>query len=223
MEAALKLIKIFVPVLIAFMTVNASSQAAQVTDLDQAEVYVQEIGDRAIALLANDELTKQAKSNEVRLILEDVMAIDSIARIVLGKPWRKMNDTQKEEYLSLFKDYLLTKYSGLVGTYNGQTVQVLKTVRAGKKDAMVFTTFAQNGAQGANVGWRIRTLDGALKLLDVKIEDISMVQTEREQFQTVYQNVKIEGLLNTLRKLTEKMLQNAKDELAKETQALANE
>lgn len=207
-------IKLLAPFLTAIFFLNSNVNAAEVTDLKEAELYVKEIGDRAVDLLASKEIAQHVRNSKIRIILTDVMAADTIARIVLGKPWRKMEHSQKEEYISLFREYLLTKYSGLVGSYNGQTIEINKTVRAGKADAMVFTTIAQTGTEGVKVGWRIRTVKGMMKLLDVKIEDISMVQTEREQFQNVYQNVKIVGLLDTLRTLTQKMQEASKKQQA---------
>lgn len=201
----MKLFKNFVVVLFAGLLVTNMANAADKTNLDEAKEYVTIISKQTIDLLSDESTEASEKMAKMYHVLEENMAVAVIGRIVLGKPYRRLTDDQKGEYDQLFKEYLLTKYSSLVGTYNGQKVEVTKSVRAGKADAMVFTRIGQEDQEGAVVGWRIRTVQGQMKLLDVKIADLSMVQTERDQFQNVFQNSEIEGLLDALRSLTEKM------------------
>ncbi|MTI09669.1 MlaC/ttg2D family ABC transporter substrate-binding protein [Curvivirga aplysinae] len=198
------LTKITMFFMIGLMPINLA-HAAEKTDLDNAKIYVTTISKQTITLLQDESIAASDKMNKMYAVLEDTMAYDVIGRIVLGKPYRGLTDDQKSEYDVLFKEYLLTKYSSLVGSYNGQDVEITKSVRAGKADAMVFTKIGVPGQEGIVVGWRIRTIKGEMKLLDVKIADLSMVQTERDQFQNVYQNHKIDGILKALRSLTEKM------------------
>ncbi|MDX1736733.1 MAG: ABC transporter substrate-binding protein [Alphaproteobacteria bacterium] len=179
--------------------------ASDETDLQAATSHVEVIANRAVSILAESDLNSLEKSQKMQALLKEVMAVEAIGRIVIGKPWRTMSAEDRDKYLILFTDYLLIKYSSLVGTYDGQEVSVTKAVPAGKKDAMVFTNIGRPGEEAVSVGWRIRTLDGEMKLLDVKIADLSMVQTERDQFQTVYKNSDLSGLFTALENLIAKM------------------
>ena len=201
----MKLVKKIAVVLFAGFLATNAAYAADKTNLEEAKEYVTTISKQTIDLLKDGNIEAAEKMARMYHVLEENMAVSVIGRIVLGKPYRRLTDDQKGEYDQLFKEYLLTKYSSLVGTYNGQQIEITKSVRAGKADAMVFTKIGQEGQEGAVVGWRIRTVKGQMKLLDVKIADLSMVQTERDQFQNVYQNSEIDGLLDALRSLTEKM------------------
>ncbi|WP_420550080.1 MlaC/ttg2D family ABC transporter substrate-binding protein [Curvivirga sp.] len=201
----MKLLNKIAMVFVIGLTSISFAHAAEETNLDNAKVYVTTLSKQTITLLKDENIEASEKMSKMYAVLEETMAYDVIGRIVLGKPYRGLSDNQRNEYDSLFKEYLLTKYSSLVGSYNGQDVEITKSVRAGKADAMVFTKIGVPGQEGIVVGWRIRTIKGEMRLLDVKIADLSMVQTERDQFQNVYQNHQIEGILKALRSLTEKM------------------
>lgn len=141
----------------------------------------------------------------MRELLAESLDIERIGRIVLGTQWRKVDESQQKAYQEIFREYALMKYAVLVSGYDGETFSITNSQQAGRSDAMVFTDILKDGKPLAAVGWRITTQKGVLKILDVKVEKISMVQTEKSQFQTVLQKEGFDGLLSQLRQQLDKM------------------
>ena len=194
---------VFVACLIALsgQTVSANSQ----TDLKEAEAYVNELGQRTIQSLHGRDKDDPSRVTLMRDLLSESLDVARIGRIVLGPQWRKVSKDQQSEYQDLFREYALTKYALLVSGYDGETFSIINSQQAGRRDAMVFTNIVRDGKPLAAVGWRITNQDGMLKILDVKVEKISMVQTEKSQFQTILQKDGFDGLLSQIREQISKM------------------
>ena len=195
-----------------FAVFGTAAAAGKQTDLKDAEAFVNGLGERTINSLSNRPEDDPERVVTVRELLSDALDIERIGRIVLGKQWRKVSKDQQKEYQKLFREYALTKYALLVSGYNGETFAITSSQKAGRRDALVFTNIQRDGKPLATVAWRITTSGDQLRVLDVKVEKISMVQTEKSQFQTILQKDGFDGLMmqieDQLKKMQNKMAAN---------------
>ncbi|RED53386.1 ABC-type transporter MlaC component [Aestuariispira insulae] len=183
---------------------QANASGSQ-TDLKAAEKFVSALGERTIKSLKGRSVDDPKRVTLMRDLLAESLDIERIGRIVLGTQWRKVDKSQQKAYQEIFREYALMKYAVLVSGYDGETFSITNSQQAGRSDAMVFTDILKDGKPLAAVGWRITTQKGELKILDVKVEKISMVQTEKSQFQTVLQKEGFDGLLSQLQQQLDKM------------------
>jgi phospholipid transport system substrate-binding protein len=73
----------------------------------------------------------------------------------------------------------------------------------GDRDVVVSTEISQASQQPVRADWRVRRYGNALKIIDIKVEGISMLTSQREEFTAVIQRNGFDGLLNLLRQQTE--------------------
>lgn len=170
---------------------------------DGAARFIEDLADKAITSLADDAVSKDIRKDRFRTLLNDGFAIKLIGRWVLGRYWKKATKAEKAEYLKLFEEMLVTSYFERFTLYAGVKVAIIKTITAGKRDAVVFSTITRpKGGNPLRVNWRVRNRDGIFKIVDIMVEGISMGQAQRSEFSSVIRQHggEVEGLLAELRK-----------------------
>ena len=132
-------------------------------------------------------------------LLEGAVDFEAIARMVLGRSWQHASDTQRHDYVILFRGYTLDTLSQRIGYYTGSQRFVVKGSRpAGADDVMVTTQVVYTDYPPLEIAWRIRSKQ-RLMIVDVIVEQISMVVTNRSEFASIVGQRGIEGLLREMR------------------------
>jgi phospholipid transport system substrate-binding protein len=130
------------------------------------------------------------------------MEFDTTARMALGPSWRTLSDEKKKEYSEEFKKRLIISYSHTTDEYTDEVINVLKSRPESNGDFTVETQItdpSQGKKEVAKVDYRLRAKNGALKIIDVTIDGVSLITNYRSQFQEIMANGGIEKLLQMLR------------------------
>lgn len=189
----------FVASVIVLAAVPASAQDPD-PSLAAVALFVDELIDDAIVILRRKELPVAERESLLAARLRRGFALDYIARFVLGRHWRKATPEQRREYQELFADFIIKSYSVRLDDYTDQTIEVGRAKPAGKKDFIVASKIIRDTGPPLAIDWRVRKRDGVYKVIDLKVEGISMAISQREEFSAVVQREGIEGLIDGLRK-----------------------
>ena len=124
-----------------------------------------------------------------------------IARSVLGAPWRTATDAQKQAFVSAFQDYLADKYGRRFHAYEGATVTVTRASDQGDKGILVNSTVKSASSAPFAVDWQVSDRGGSKKLINIFIEGISMLSTERSEIRAMLEAKRnsVDGLIATLK------------------------
>lgn len=145
---------------------------------DAARTLVMDATDRLVTLIRS-EASRAEKEASFLQLMDETAAVRAIAASSLGAPWRTMSDDQKTRYVEAFRAYLARNYVARFNDYTGEEINYVKTTTR-KKSIFVETQVASPGAQPFNVEWRVREIDGALKIVDIKAAELSLLATENE-------------------------------------------
>jgi phospholipid transport system substrate-binding protein len=166
-----------------------------------AEQFIQQLGDEAIEISQGGDPT--ARLDEVTALLDQTADVPLIARLVLGRHWRDLGAAQRQEFVAVFRDYILGGIARRLGGSGGvRKVAVTGSRRARGDDSMVRTEVTlANGGPPARVDWRVRGEDGSgdFKIIDVVAEGVSLVVTTRSEFDSAIARGGIDGLLDLMR------------------------
>lgn len=167
-----------------------------------AESFVQDLGQEALDTLDQD-VSQEQLSDEMRSWLNSYFDTDVISRFALGRYWRQADDAQKKEYNKLFNELIVSTYSRRLQEYSGEDFEVRGQTKLNDRDTMVHSKIipTNSGAPSTQVDWRVRKINGKLKIVDVNVEGVSMSVTQRNEFASVIKNNgnKVEALLDALR------------------------
>ena len=178
-----------------------ASSAAEIP-LNDAGRFVKALGDDAVTVLNTEEVGSAQRSARYRELLHRGFAIDIIARFVLGRYWRTASEEQRRAYLGLFREYVLDVYAARLDRYTGESFVILKEQPLGDKDTMVSTEIRSPGGAPIRVDYRVRELGGGHKVIDVLVEGVSLITTQRSESASIVTRPGFDGLLELLRERT---------------------
>ena len=173
---------------VAVVTPAAADEAA----------FIRSLADRAIDVLSDRSISLETREARFRRLLRDGFAMRKIGRFVVGRYWRAMTPDQQGEYQALFAAWALKSYSAQLGGYAGQKFEIYRTTRAGKKDLFVRTRIARDGGAALRADWRVRNFKSGYKVIDVVVEGVSMLTTQRAEFAAVLRKHGPAGLIDAL-------------------------
>jgi len=188
------------------LTVSAVSgvKAAGKTSPEEAAKFLTTLGNEAISILRSKGATLDQRENRLRELLGRSFDLKKIGRYVLGRAWKKATPEQRSEYQALFRENVLRTYARRIGGYAGQTLKVVNAAPMGKQDALVTTEIARPGGAPIKAGWRVRGGPGGHKILDVIVQGLSMITTQRSEYAAMVRSQGLSGLLEALRMQTTK-------------------
>jgi len=153
-----------------------------------AKKFIEILTSDAISMLTVEDISKTERADRFRRLMNENFAIKGIAKFVLGRHWRKATESEKKEYLQLFEDLLVDTYADRFAKYSGEKLVVNKSEVRGKGDTLVHTIMIRvDGAKPLKVTWRVRGKNGIYKIVDIMVEGISMVVTQKSEFASFIQ------------------------------------
>ncbi|MER2633709.1 MAG: ABC transporter substrate-binding protein [Rhizobiaceae bacterium] len=166
-----------------------------------AEALVRNFAAEGLQLLEDRSASPAARAERFRALLQKYFAVDAIARWVLGRYWGQFDAEQRAEYRRLFEDLVVYGYVKRFGEYTGESIRITRTQADGEMQATVFSAIDRPaGAQPVRVDWRVGGREGAYRITDVIVENVSLSQTWRSDFAgTIQQGGGPPALLETLR------------------------
>ncbi len=152
---------------------------AKSTRIKKAEVLAKIIFQNIFEVMGMP--TTEMKKRKALVKLFDKHAdVPIIARAVLGSPWRQLNNNDRSNFIQAFRQYLAKKYTAQFSEFLGAKMMIAKSRDSGgKAGIMVETRLIMPGSSPIKVGWQVSDASGIFKLIDVNIEGVSLLTTER--------------------------------------------
>ncbi len=164
---------------------------------EAAKSFVDSVAKQVINVAKGDSPTK-TKEAKIESIFADKVDINFIARFVLGKHWRSASPAQQSRYVAAYRPFILKNYASKLAKYSGQTYE-LKNARADGDASVVTMVIHDNGGEDINVDYRMRG-DGSFKIVDIMVEGVSLLSTQRSEFNGIVESKGVDGLIEALKK-----------------------
>ena len=144
--------------------------------------------DKIQVILSDPGLKGEAKAQERRQKLREVIQsrfdFDEMAKRSLGPEWQKRSPDEQKEFIRLFTALLEGAYFDKLESYNGDKVRYVNE-RQDKDFAEVDTKITNNKGEDFSLNYRLRDVNGDWKVFDIVIENVSLVNNFRSQFNRV--------------------------------------
>jgi phospholipid transport system substrate-binding protein len=168
--------------------------------VEDARTLIEQVSAKVLAILSDQALTDRQKFDALVALLEGPIDLDLVARLILGRHWRTVDDAQRQEYLTLFREYALANLASKLHLYRGQSFEVTGAKVVSDQDALVSSRILSNGEPPLQVDWRLRERDGGAPVtIDLIVEGVSLIVTLRSEFGSVIERQGFAGLLVELR------------------------
>jgi phospholipid transport system substrate-binding protein len=169
------------------------------TPLDTVKVNA----DKVLDVLRDPKLkapsAKEMKKDKLRAIYVNMFDEVELSRRSMGMNWNKLNAAQRQEFVKLFEQVLEKAYADRILSYTNEKIEFTKESMTSGNMAEVRTKVI-TASKEIPISYRVILKDGAWKVYDVIIENVSLVQNYRTQFNDILAKNSPEQLLEILRK-----------------------
>ncbi len=142
---------------------------------------------------------KAAKKEKLRIIYERMFDEKELSRRALAKNWSKLDAAQQQEFIPLFRQVLEKAYADKILAYTNEKVVFDRETKLSANQVEVATRIVTS-SKTIPITYRVIQKGNAWKVYDVVVENVSLVQNYRTQFNEILGKQKPEQLLQTLRK-----------------------
>ncbi len=175
---------------LGFVAALCVAMPAHAQQEQRATQFIQNLGNNAIGILANQSLPADEAARRFRKMLHDNFDLNLLGKFALGaNTWRSLNEQQRQEYSKLFEQLVVDIYSDRFKTYSGESFKVGQARAENGTDTYVtsFIVKPQASAQPVQVDWRVRDSGGRPRIIDVIVEGVSMSVSKRSEFSAAIQ------------------------------------
>jgi len=142
---------------------------------------------------------KEIKTQKLRAIYREMVNEVEFSRRTLGRHWNQFTPAQRAEFVDLFEQVLEKAYVDQIFTYTDERIEYTRENMLTDTMAEVQTKIITSSKE-IPVFYRLSKRDGQWRVYDVVVENVSMVQNYRTQFNDILAKNKPEHLLDVLRK-----------------------
>ena len=173
--------------------------------------FIRSLAQKAIGSLTDPDVLREERIDRFRALFSDSFAVRSIGKRALGRYWRKAGTEERMEYQKHFEQLMVVAYVDRFANYAGESLTIRESRIEDSAIATVFTEIHRRGGKKPiRVDWVVGTNGTIFKIVDVKVEGISMTSTLRSEFSSIIRrrNGKVSGLIEELAKRTAQLSNN---------------
>jgi len=145
------------------------------------------------------ESAKKIKKEKLDAIYEQMFDEVELSMRVLGGNWKKLNPAQQQEFIQLYRQVLEKSYIDKILSYTNEKIVFAKDNMLSDNQAEVQTKIITSSKE-ILIFYRVILKDGTWKVYDVVVENVSLVQNYRSQFNSILAKNTPDQLLEILRK-----------------------
>lgn len=184
--------------LLGALTPSALRAAPQKTPQQEVQALV----DEAFGILRDPALKKNTneRMKKLRVAVDKVFDWETMARSSLGHHWRKIDDGQRQEFITVFKDLLARQYMDDVDRFQGtEKVNITGVTERGDL-RQVKSVLITASKESVPIDYTMHVAGGRWQVVDVSIEGVSLVNHYRNTFNRFLVNGDFATLLERLKR-----------------------
>lgn len=165
------------------------------TPLNTIETNVNKV----LEILREKNLKEEIKKEKLRVIYGQMFDEVELARRTLARNWGKLNSAQQQEFVRLYRQVLEKAYIDKILSYTNERIVFFKESLLSKNQAEVYTKIVTSSKE-IPILYRVILKDNTWKIYDVVVENVSLVQNYRSQFNSILANQTPDQMLEILQK-----------------------
>jgi len=142
---------------------------------------------------------KEIKIEKLQSIYKVMFDQTELSRRALARNWSRLNPDQQKEFIQLFEQVLEKAYINKILSYTNEKIVFYKETNLSENQVEVQTKIITSSKE-IPIFYRVIMSDGAWKVYDVVVENVSLVMNYRTQFNDILAKNTPEQLLEILRK-----------------------
>ena len=171
--------------------------------IEQSKYFVENLGKQVVEKVSNINLSESERIVNFRNLYLASFDNYYISRFVLGQYWKRLDSNMRKQFVESFNDYIVTTYAPKFKGWEG-TFEATDSLLENNYYNVKMNVLNKDGPT-LKFMWKIYLdKNKNFKILDVNIDGVSMLVTQRAEFMSVIKNNPkgVIGLIEAMEKKT---------------------
>ena len=172
-------------------------------NLNKSKVFIEKLGQEVMGKVSNPTITDSQRHNNFKNIYLSAFDNYYISRFVLGRHWKTIDKNIQKRFVESFNNYVVATYAPKFKGWEGQVKAVDSVLENNYYN--VITNIINKDGPILKLQWKMYlNKNQKFKILDVNIDGVSMLVTQRAEFSSVIKNNPkgVSGLIDAMEKKT---------------------
>ncbi len=132
-------------------------------------------------------------------VLEQAFDFAFMARVSIGRYWRKMDEAQRARLVDTFKRLSIATFAARFNGYGGETFRILDEKEQPRGAVLVVNHLVKNDGEPVAIDFLMRQNEGQWRVVDVFLDaKYSELAIKRAEYTAVYQRDGFDRLIETM-------------------------
>jgi phospholipid transport system substrate-binding protein len=158
--------------------------------------------EKVLIIVGNPNLKSEAQKANLRAQLAEVIYprfdFTEMAKRSLGPHWGRRTAEEQREFVKIFAALLGRTYTDKIESYTSQTILYTREIED-QEYAEVDTKIVTDKREELSINYKLHSVNKEWKVYDLVIEDISVVNNYRSQFNRVIARSSFEELVRVMK------------------------
>ena len=145
--------------------------------------------DKILIAYQNSDLPNENRFLMIEQTINNNFAGTGIAKFVAGDSWKSASNDVKKEYIKNFKRHLALNIASMMQGYSNQRYELSKSKIDEKNKIILIEMEIFSDTGSVVITWRVKESKGRYFVIDLIVADISLVVTERSEFNSMLKTV----------------------------------
>lgn len=195
------------------LAANYAFATEQVAVINKTEItekrtsFANNFANIVLAVISDNKKSYEQRKENLAQAFSKSVDIDWIAKFVIGRAWNKANDEQRSRYTELYREFLTKTYVENFAENPDKRINGIKILGVDNSDTTPsdFTVSTQMNLASQDtlkVNYLVReNNEGKYKVLDIAIENVSLISTHRSEFTALAMSRGLDGVIGKLEQL----------------------
>ena len=190
--------KLFLVLILFYPVISHSDE-----NIGKSKLFVEKLGKQVVEKVSNTEITEQERYNNFKTLYLSSFDNYYISRFVLGRYWKTIDKGIQKQFVNSFNNYIVATYAPKFKGWEG-TFKAVESLFENNYYNVKMDILNKDGPT-LKMMWKIYiNKNEEFKILDVNIDGVSMLVTQRAEFLSVIKNHPngVKGLIDAMDKKT---------------------
>lgn len=162
---------------------------------------VKETVDQVLSVLNDESLDENKRKVIVFKLVKERINFKEMSRRILATNWKIADDEQKNQFMSLFEQIILNTYWQRIKQYTGERVEYVAVSSDNDGYATVDTVIVKSNSDiSIPISYRMKRFVNIWFAYDFTVENLSLVQSYRNEYRAIAKNNGVDGLLEQMKR-----------------------
>jgi phospholipid transport system substrate-binding protein len=157
--------------------------------------------DEFVAILSNtsvDELRTTGLPEKARNLIFSRFDFSEMTKRALGRHWQSLDQAEQREFVDALTRRLLVSYGKTVRASGHEKIEYKRELQDGSNATVQTIVISENG-DNLPIDYQLHEVNGQWQVYDMKIDQVSLVNNFRAQFERVIAKSSVKDLLRKVK------------------------